>query len=225
MKGLRALLLALAAGVLYAPSAVAADLGKGPGRVYDNLPPAYAPFSWTGLYVGTHLGYGWSDVDWQEVPAFNGGHSGTGGVAGGQIGYLWQSGQIVYGVEADLSGSWIDGGNACCGHTVNWLASARGRLGIAGGGDGRTLFYATAGVAWADIDYSSVGSFSDTHVGWVVGGGVERALTPNLSARVEYLYYGFDSVTAPAGTVAPGIGTANLEPNVQTLRFGLNFKF
>jgi opacity protein-like surface antigen len=48
-------------------------------------------------------------------------------------------------------------------------------------------------------------------------------LTSNLSARIEYLYYGFDSVTAPAGAL--GVGPANMEPTAQTVRFGLNFKF
>jgi outer membrane immunogenic protein len=225
MTGLRALVLGLAASATLAPAATAADLGKGPGRIGDPLPAYDSPFTWTGFYFGTHLGYGWSDVRWQEVPAFDGSHSGTGGLAGGQIGYNWQSGRVVYGIEADMSGSWIDGGNACCGHTINWLGSVRGRFGLTGGFDNRTLFYATAGAAWADVDYSSVGSFSNTHFGWVVGGGVERALTPNMSAKVEYLYYGFDSASAAPGTVAPGIGTANLEPTTQTIRFGLNFRF
>jgi outer membrane immunogenic protein len=224
MQGLRALVFGLAAGALVAPAATAADLGKGPPRVSDPLPAYDSPFTWTGFYFGTHLGYGWSDVSWQEVPAFDGSHGGTGGLAGGQVGYNWQSGRVVYGIEADMSGSWIDGGNNCCGHTINWLGSVRGRLGLTGF-DNRTLFYATAGAAWADIDYSSVGSFSNTHFGWVAGGGIERALTSNLSAKVEYLYYGFDSATAPPGTVAPGVGTANLEPTTQTIRFGLNFKF
>ncbi len=67
------------------------------------------------------------------------------------------------------------------------------------------------------------GPHSDTHVGWVAGAGIERALTPNLSARVEYLYYDFDDVSASAGTVAPG--AANLDPTIHTVRFGLNFKF
>ena len=122
---------------------------------------------------------------------FNGSHDGSGLLAGGQVGYNWQAGRLVYGVEADISSSWIDGSggnNDCCGHTVNWLASVRGRAGLTAF-DNRTLFYVTAGAAWADVDYSSNGSFSDTHFGWVAGAGIERALTPNLSARVEYLYY------------------------------------
>ena len=65
--------------------------------------------------------------------------------------------------------------------------------------------------------------FSNTHVGWVAGAGIEHMLTQNLTARIEYLYYGFDSVTAPAGAL--GGGPASLDLNTQTVRFGLNFKF
>ena len=129
---------------------------------------------------------------------------------------------FVYGIEGDLSASWVDGGNGCCGHSINWLASVRGRAGFTGF-DNRTLFYVTAGAAWADVDYASIGSHSDTHFGWVAGAGIERALTPNLSARVEYLYYDFDSVTAAGGTVGPG--QPRLDPSMHTVRFGLNYKF
>jgi outer membrane immunogenic protein len=222
MRVLRASVLALAASAALAPATLAADLGKGPRLANSDLTPYEAPFSWTGFYVGTHLGYGWSDVDWQET-GFNGSHSGEGAVVGGQIGYNWQAGKIVYGVEADISATSLEGSNSCCDHTVNYLASVRGRLGLATGLDNRTMFYVTGGAAWADIEYSSIGSLSETHFGWVAGGGVERAVTPKLTARVEYLYYGFDSVNAPAGTVAPG--DANLEPVTQTVRFGLNYKF
>jgi outer membrane immunogenic protein len=201
---------------------MAADLGSGPRRSSVPEPVPYqAPFQWTGFYFGTHLGYGWSDVDWTETaPAFNGSHDGSGWLAGGQIGFNLQSGRLVYGVEADISNSWIDGGSGCCEHEINWLASVRARAGLTGFGN-RTLFYVTGGAAWADIDYASAGSDSDTHFGWVAGAGIEHAITPNWSARVEYLYYSFDDVTS--GAVAPG--TATLDPNLQTVRFGLNFKF
>lgn len=224
MTRYRTLFLGLVATCAFAPTALAADLGDGRrGHVREEPIPYQAPFTWTGFYVGAHLGYGWSDVDWQETaPAFNGSHDGSGWLAGGQIGYNWQAGRFVYGVEGDLSSTWIDGGNACCGHSVNWLASVRGRAGITGF-DNRTLFYVTAGAAWADIEYSSSGSQSDTHFGWVAGAGIERALTPNLSARAEYLYYGFDDASAAAGTVAPG--SASFDPSLHTVRFGLNYKF
>lgn len=221
MQSLRAFAFGAAVSFLFAPDALAADLGSGPRRAVPEPPPYEAPFSWTGIYVGAHLGYGFSDVDWQEI-GFNGSHGGEGALVGAQIGYNIQMGRIVYGVEADMSASYIDGGNFCCGHTVNWLGSVRGRLGLTAF-DNRTLFYATAGAAWAEVEYSSIGSFTDTHFGWVAGGGIERAMTPNITARIEYLYYDFDRIDAPAGAVAPG--PANLDPTVQTVRAGLNFKF
>jgi outer membrane immunogenic protein len=225
MKLFRAISLTLVALCALGSAATAADLGGGRrGHISEGPILVDKPFSWTGLYVGASVGYGWSDIDWTETgPDFNGSHSGEGWLAGGQIGYNLQAGRFVYGIEGDFTKAWIDGGNGCCDHSVNWLASVRGRAGITGF-DNRTLFYATAGAAWADVDYASInGSTSNTHFGWVAGGGIERALTPNLSARVEYLYYNFDDSTAAPGTVAPGAAT--FDPTIHTVRFGVNYKF
>jgi outer membrane immunogenic protein len=239
MRTIRAAILVLAAGV-FSQAAVAADLGGPPRRSVKDAPIPYGPvFSWTGVYVGAHVGYGWSDLDWDfaNTPGFPTGHGGSGGLVGGQIGYNLQVNQFVFGIEGDLSGAWIDGGTACpgaafnCSHNVNWLASVRGRAGIAVNGN-RTLLYATAGGAWADVDYAATNvvtgaqfgtGHSERHRGWVAGAGIEHMLSPNLTARIEYLYYGFDTVTAPAGAL--GTGPAALDLSTQTLRLGLNLKF
>jgi outer membrane immunogenic protein len=232
-----ALALGIAAGIVLAPSAMmAADLGGGPpGRSIKDAPvndqprPSLPLYSWSGLYIGVHAGHGWSDVDW-TAGGTTASDTGAGWLGGGQVGYNWQRGALVFGVEADISGSGIEGATPCptaaadCGHDVNWLASVRGRLGIAGNGN-RTLFYATAGAAWADVDYTATGApgFSDRHFGWVAGGGIEHMLTSQLSARIEYLYYDFDGVTAPAGTLAGG--AVDLDPSMHTVRAGFSFKF
>jgi outer membrane immunogenic protein len=229
MRTWQGLLIALAASAALATQALAADLGG--ARRARPAPPPPPPiieevpsFTWSGLYVGLHAGYSWTDIDWQETPAFNGSHDGRGWLGGAQLGYNWQAGRFVYGVEADISRLGVDGGNPAANHEMSWLYSVRGRLGLTGP-DNRTLFYVTGGGAWADIDYASpLGNYSNNHFGWVIGGGIERALTPNMTARVEYLYYDFDSVTAPAGTVAGG-GIGDLDPSMHTVRFGLNFKF
>ena len=232
--------LAIVTGIAFAQAAAAADLGGGPRRPVNDEAIPYGPaFSWSGLYIGTHVGYGWSDVNWQldTFPGTAKDHSGGGTLVGGQIGYNWQVRQFVFGAEADLSGAWLDGSTACtnpafsCAHSYNWLGSLRGRAGVTVNGN-RTLLYATGGVAWADIDYGASNAvtgapfgtgFSHTHTGWVAGTGIEHMLTPNLTARIEYLYYGFDSVTAPPGALSGG--PASVNPSTQTVRFGLNFKF
>ena len=216
-----AIVLGLIGSCALSQAAFAADLGGAPRERIVEEAPYVRPFSWTGLYVGAHVGYGWSDVDWSEAGGFSGTHDGDGWVAGGQIGYNFQTGRFVYGVEADISSSGIDGGNDCCGHSVDWLASVRARAGITGF-DNRTLFYVTGGAAWADVEYSSIGDHSDTHFGWVAGAGIEHAFTPNMTARIEYLYYGFDEINAP---IAPGGGPASIDPSTQVVRFGLNYKF
>jgi outer membrane immunogenic protein len=229
MQGLRALALAfLLSTLLAAPGAMAADLGDKPGRgkiaKADPVPLVedVSPFSWNGFYIGVHAGYAWSDIDWSGALIEN--LNGDGWLAGGQVGYNWQRGRLVYGIEADISTGRIDGGGACCGHSLEWLSSVRGRLGVTSH-DNRWLFYATGGVAWADIDYRSAGfgGHSDTHFGWVVGGGIERALSERLTARLEYLYYDFDSISAPAGALG-GIAT-EVDPSTHVVRLGLNFKF
>lgn len=214
---------------LLATAAQAADLGGAPRRSIKDAPVPYAPvYSWTGLYVGTHAGYAWSDADWQDAIGPSG-HDGSGWLAGGQIGYNLQVGRLVFGLEADASSAWLDGSATCagggsCSHSYNWLATVRGRVGTTVN-DNRTLLYVTGGGAWADVDYASSNGpgFSHTHSGWVAGGGIEHMLSPNMTARVEYLYYSFDDVTASAGTL--GASATSLDASTQTVRFGLNLKF
>jgi len=235
-----AALAGILAGLVLSQPVAAADLGGGPRRTIKDAPLPYAPsYTWTGLYIGSHAGYAWSDVDWQFAltPGVATDHTGSGGLLGAQIGYNVQAGQFVFGIEADISSAWLDGSTPCpgagfsCEHSVNWLASLRGRAGIAVNAN-RTLLYVTAGGAWADVEYAAVSTatgapfgtgVSETHSGWVGGAGLEHMLAPNITARVEYLYYGFEGAAAPAGAL--GAGAAGLDLTTQTIRFGLNLKF
>jgi outer membrane immunogenic protein len=182
-------------------SAMAADLGPYPrrGSIKDSIPaePVYqrSVFSWTGFYIGAQAGYAWADTDASTGPfaGFNEtyAYSSEGFVGGGHVGYNWQAHNLVFGIEADFEGSDIsDTGVGTLGtpHTtsIDWLGSVRGRLGYA---VDRTLFYATAGWAFGDVEVSTpFATFSDTRNGWTVGGGVEHAFTDRLTARVEYRY-------------------------------------
>src|SRR5262245_52435035 len=158
------------------------------------------PFSWTGLYVGLHLGGGGLDADWRDVNGNLGadvsfGDSGV--VGGGQLGYNWQAGGWVFGVEGTLSGSGISEskrvGIAQLDTDVRWMATVVGRLGYTWGG---LLAYAKGGYAVADVElFGDNGAarfnFSETQSGWTVGGGFEAALTNQISLGVEYNFYDF----------------------------------
>jgi outer membrane immunogenic protein len=123
--------------------------------------PSYRemPSIWSGLYGGFHLGY--ADANYDD------------GVVGGvQIGYNWQSSAIVYGVEGDISLTSAD--------SVDWLASARGRLGYLL--QPNLLLYGTAGVG------------GDDDAGFVYGLGLESQLMYGTTGRIEYLEYDGDDV-------------------------------
>jgi outer membrane immunogenic protein len=163
--------------------------------------PIY-PTIWHGLYAGVHVGVG----------------DGDGVLGGGQVGYNWQSGRVVYGLEADFAVSSIEEEvRACsafaCVHasaSLDWLATVRGRIGYLI--DPRILAYATAGigiVSWSAEAGISVcpectikldGRESD----FVFGLGVEGKISETMSARVDFLSGG------------------DIEADV--VRAGLNFK-
>jgi len=153
MKMLRRGLLALAvsAGMAAGATLVAADgPSKSPGR-------PYVPSAWQGLYGGVHLGHG-------EVGNFDDGLLG-----GIQIGRNWQSGNIVYGLEGDISISGMD--------HVDWMATVRGRLGYLISPS--ILLYGTAGLGLVN--------FGGTETDFVYGLGIEGKLTPTTTVRLEYL--------------------------------------
>jgi outer membrane immunogenic protein len=215
--------IAAALTALFSTTAFAADIPlKAP-------PPPPAPaFSWTGWYVGLNAGYGWGnpkdDVStlpspalFNEAPFTIGIHS-KGFVGGGQLGYNWQSGPVVVGFEADISGAHISGTgtfgpiftfapsvpfpgsfeNAT--ETVRWLNTDRVRLGYTP--TGQWLLYATGGVAVGRVSYSTnqqaVPGFAGltfnstgnaTRTGWAAGGGSEWAINHNWSIKAEYLFF------------------------------------
>ena len=71
-----------------------------------------AVYDWSGFYIGANGGWGSSRNCWDfaapGVVAFGseGSHDATGGTVGGQVGYRWQAGTWVFGVEAQ--GNWAD---------------------------------------------------------------------------------------------------------------------
>jgi outer membrane immunogenic protein len=208
---------------LTATSAIAADIPRPmpPAQAPAYLPPA---FSWTGFYAGINGGYGWGDSDWD---AFPGSTEMSGALIGGTVGYNWQTGALVLGVEGDAAWSNIHGSftNVACPsgcETENtWLGTARARLGYAAG---RIMPYVTGGAAFGEIQVNPTGfaGVSETTAGWTAGAGIEAAFAERWSAKVEYLYVDLGSVGC--GAVACGL-PADVDFRANILRGGINFRF
>jgi opacity protein-like surface antigen len=136
-------------------AAVAADLAV-------KAPPIVPVFSWTGVYIGGNLGVGWGRKNWSDpfpAPVFGDRIDIGGAIAGGQIGFNYQVGAAVWGLEADADWANIQGTNTCfaaigglnCGAKVKSIGTVAGRLGYA---VDRTLLYVKGGGAWVNDEYS-----------------------------------------------------------------------
>jgi outer membrane immunogenic protein len=208
---MKKILLASVALFGFAGAASAADL---PVRAAPPAPIiAAAPiFTWTGFYVGVNAGYGWSNNDFDAVDIADEDDDG-GFVGGAQVGYNYQIGSFVVGLEGDVQYAdfGADGTFDFDGDGVfdddfdssDWFGTVRARAGVA---FDRALIYATGGFA-----------FADDATGWTVGGGVEYAFTNNLSAKIEGLY-----VNLEGDDDFPGFDN---ETDFGVVRAGLNFRF
>ncbi len=216
---MKRLLLATAAMAALTTGAGAADLGVPRGPVAAVV--AAPNFSWTGFYVGAHLGYGFGNTRHVGLSpgAFDDGgvgetiRHGVRGVLGGiQFGHNWQTGNLVVGLEAELGYNGATGSRTGGLFETDVFGSARysftgfigPRLGFA---VDRALLYVKGGLAVAtirniaaDLDNGNTTFDPDhtinvtrTRAGWAIGGGLEYAFAPNWTAKVEYLYSNFGS--------------------------------
>jgi outer membrane immunogenic protein len=269
----------------------AADLPQQQAAPFAPAPVPLA-YNWSGMYVGAHAGYGWGDFDFRNpavtvaVPGLTlpgGGltaglplertFEGDGILGGAQVGVNAQWGNLVVGIEGDVS--WVDihgsvrstggpftipsigpiptvgpittveGASA----ELDYLATVRGRLGFA---FNNILVYGTGGLAFGRVESTAdvtaslgpeflalAASGGETHIGWTAGAGVEAMLTPNLSAKLEYLYadLGWENHRAPASVTASPLAASFIPPGasaaasgdfkveVQTVKVGLNYRF
>jgi outer membrane immunogenic protein len=184
--------------------------------------PAFEPASyhnWSGVYIGAHLGLGLSQFDHDSVVISPSGNTATANI-GGQVGYNYQVGQNVFGIEVDGSILNLDDDfvNFTGNHfSQDWQTTIRGRYGYA---MGYWLPYVTAGVAitgsTAKID--GVGEANATTAGFALGGGVDIAFGGPWSGRAEFLVTGFPSTDYNVG------GTAmKMESTNESFRLGINY--
>jgi outer membrane immunogenic protein len=215
--------LALAA-VVAVPAAQAADLGGRPS--YKDDGDYGAPrYLWTGFYAGLQAGYGWGTSRiTDDLNRTTGNYDIDGFIGGGTLGYNFQSGQLVWGVETDISYADISGSSfvLCpgqCSSGIDWLWTLRGRIGIDLGG---WMPYFTGGLAVADGfgTVGGLGSNSDILTGYTLGGGLEVKLDRYWSVKAEYLFVDLGDVRIPTPTPS----RADLD-ELHIVRGGINYKF
>ena len=198
-------------------TALAADIS--PRARQAPREPMYVAYNWTGAYIGLNGGGAWGSSSYAAPFASNSINT-SGGLLGGTLGYNWQAGRMVFGMEGDVDWSNLRGSGVCglttCETRNSWLGTARGRLGYA---MDRVMPYVTGGLALGDIRTSvaGVGSANTTKAGWTIGGGLEAAIAGPWTAKVEYLYVDLGRGGSVAGS------DASLRANV--VRAGLNYRF
>ena len=242
-------------------------------QFYPSVP--LTPVEWTGIYFGVNAGYGWASGSSNTVfgggpanavlgiPAgattpfglgatelgntdLSNSSRPRGGIAGGQIGFNWQAGMVVFGAELDAQWSGQSdtvslictppkpGCTATEAIKIRSLTTGRARIGLA---FDWLMPYVTAGGALVNVRddltenvgglSASFPPLSGTTLGWTAGAGVDVALSSNWSARLEYLHIRANGITS--SVLIPGFlgngsaaETATYRDNI--VRIGLNYR-
>jgi outer membrane immunogenic protein len=214
------------------------------------------PTAWTGFYAGLNVGYGIGrdPTTYAASFIFGGAQAETFKIApanvlgGGQVGYNWQFGKLVAGLESDIQATGMRDSACVFGcinntffnlfgiveHKLPWFGTVRGRLGFVG--DGGALFYLTGGLAYGE-EQTNIrhiqGSFfpsvtvsaTQTKAGWTAGGGVEVPLGAGWRGKAEYLYVDLGSQTV-AFTPNPFTNVAVTSAFRENIfRIGANYAF
>jgi outer membrane immunogenic protein len=223
-----------------------------PARKAAPPPAPSLATNWSGFYLGAHAGAGWGSTNadfidpaapfrWDASIPING------PLVGGQIGYNWQSGWALFGIEADGSWSNITGHGLCnttaffmnCNSKVDGVATLTGRLGAS---VERALIYFKGGGAWAHdnetisnvalppIPAAFSSSTSVNRYGWTIGMGIEYAFLPNWSAKVEYDFIDFGTKTYNFPITNTAVAPTNftnwsVTSMIHEMKMGVNYHF
>jgi outer membrane immunogenic protein len=242
-------LLGTVALMALAAPAAAADLAA---RPYTKAPPAPIAlvYDWSGFYIGANGGWGSSHKCWDFTTpggtflAAEGCHDATGGTAGGQIGYRWQAGTWVFGVEAQ--GNWADfkGSNVSLAFPAFRNESRIDAFGLFTGQVGyaanNALFYLKGGAAVTSDRFRSFATGTNvlvadandqTRWGGTVGVGVEYGFAPNWSAAFEYDHLFMQDKTTTflnngvAGVAGTLFGTDRIRQDVDLVTVRVNYRW
>ena len=212
----------------------------GPTSAEKNVAPAPAPeCDWSGFYIGINVGGATLQSRFTDLDYFEGYDTrqldDTNVTAGGQVGYNWQLGAFVFGIEAD--GAYVN--TEVHTHTIfadtgtnndfqednsklDFLGTVRGRAGI---GVQNALIYVTAGLAYAHGDWEELyyepepgetpnfgadrWTGDDWRIGWTAGVGAEYMFNCNWTIRLETLYTHLEDDTVHASEEGSRIGNGD----------------
>ena len=189
--------------------ALAADL---PIPFKNEMPQFSPPARWTGFYFGINGGGGLGPTSQTLTVdplitalgvSTTGNYKVSGALLGATLGYNYQAGSWVFGIEGDID--WSSIGGQVTGPVMGipatfetqlpWLNTFRGRVGYA---FGPFFPYLTGGGAFGSVRATDaitipgsgnvLGGLSDVRLGWTAGAGLEYALNQNWSVKAEYLY-------------------------------------
>jgi outer membrane immunogenic protein len=220
---MKRLILALVGVMGLTGAAAAADLPRPAPQPYYKAPAAVQAFSWTGFYIGVNGGGAFGRSNWDTT----GNSDVSGGLVGGTVGYNYQFGQAVLGIEgdidwADLRGNTSSGCPLGCNTRDDWLSTVRGRLGFAAD---RFMPFITGGAAFGDVKASTPGfaGANNTNAGWTIGAGLEFAIAPQWTIKAEYLYVDLGNFNC--GLSCSRFTNDNVSFTTNLVRAGLNYRF
>jgi outer membrane immunogenic protein len=213
------------AGLMISGTALGADVAA----------PAPA-FDWSGPYVGIQGGFATGPAN-QYIPNYAqpnpiGGVSG--GLFGGFAGVRKQMNNFVFGAEIGANWRSVDGNNLSgnAGGTEhldtkqNWDVSLVAKVGVPV--NNNILLYALGGADLTAFNMQYSGPFTRTpdlsDLGWTAGAGIEAAISPNITGRLEYRYTGYGQVSCPLPSTSCG-GPTSVTPQEHTVALGLSYKF
>lgn len=215
MRFKQKIFVAIMAASVVAPGAMAADFPREDDTMFvDSNVPADA--GWSGFYAGAYADYKWISATVSPGSDLN--HvNGIGG--GGYLGYnIDLSNGLIMGLEGTVGLSAADGSANGTSLNQDWDSSLRARMGYA---FEQNMIYGLAGLAASAFDLENAnGSDQNTHLGWVVGAGIETQLTDNLVGRAEYGYTDYNTRDYSLGN-----GTTELSPSGHSVKLGVGLKF
>lgn len=238
---MKKILLMAAALAMFAMPAKAADI-RAP--VYK-APVAAAPvYNWSGFYIGAHGGWGKADTDWffpfadpfNLVAGDTTSNKADGWLAGGQVGFNWQSGPWVFGIEGTWAWSDMEekfqspfNVNVDFYSWADSIYTVTGRLGYAWN---NWLLYGKGGFASAEIGTKIQNRVTlvswdhgARHDGWIAGVGLEYMLTPNWIFGVEYNYMDLGTARHEGLQTNSLLTRTDIDATVQTIVGRLSYKF